>query len=795
MERNFKKVIKLAEWLGHTEDVIKINKMEEIVNNGMYYITFWGHYSAGKSKLINNILKRDILPVQSRETTATLTYIMYGEDEGCTVYFENNAKEDFDLDYVKNIFQNTEDIKNIDAIDHIEIRIKNSLLKTGLVLVDTPGVNTIIQKHQDLAVSAIEQSGKIIYVMGGSPSNVDKKFINQITEYGIESIFVRTKCDKINESEENPFEAIQKEENSIKEIINKEVKFIGISNEKASSWFENISFIEEILEEFAQDLKKEMRESAEIRLNMYLKTYKEDLLNEKVNLENFINGNTIKIESELKKYNNELEKLKMISDNNEDKIKEEVEKANRDSMHEIKNLINRRGMKFEKTLEKIETPEMVEITYNNEIENSIEKIKEIFYYYFEKIIKNEIGNLNTVIQNNSLEIVTPQYSEIQSENSQILKMYVTQKIAQKEEIEKIIAEKSLNTSNLMDRSNEYNEEYYQNTLKEINEELLNIPMEIEMKESEDQGIQPSKVFKNIGNALDLALLFIPGEAIVAGVKGMADVTRIGQLINKSGQLAKAAGSLAKTAPVLDKVRDFGYAANQIFKKRGYATKIHKAQAGHLVNNMANVAEIGFDKFKESKRNGNLLDMLSVAYWAEKLGENFDSLPKMEVDREVEEQKRLRREELERKQREINKEKLKKQKELGLLKNRVAELEFLEKQKIQTLKKIEIEMEKEENQIKQNSKKMALEKYKEKFIALYKINIEKLANMLQKNYFGTANQNIVMYVEIQNKEISKLIKNKKEKLEDLKNKKEKGDISLRQRLEECDNLLKDIEVNE
>ncbi len=188
-------------------------------------------------------------------------------------------------------------------------------------------------------------------------------------------------------------------------------------------------------------------------------------------------------------------------------------------------------------------------------------------------------------------------------------------------------------------------------------------------------------------------------------------------------------------------------------------------------------------------------MLSVAYWAEKLGENFDSLPKMEVDREVEEQKRLRREELERKQREINKEKLKKQKELGLLKNRVAELEFLEKQKIQTLKKIEIEMEKEENQIKQNSKKMALEKYKEKFIALYKINIEKLANMLQKNYFGTANQNIVMYVEIQNKEISKLIKNKKEKLEDLKNKKEKGDISLRQRLEECDNLLKDIEVNE
>ena len=108
MGEHFKKVSQIAEWLGKTEDLIKINKMEEIVDNGMYYITFWGHYSAGKSKLINNILKREILPVQSRETTATLTYVMYGEDEGCTVYFENGAKENFDLNYVKNIFQNTE---------------------------------------------------------------------------------------------------------------------------------------------------------------------------------------------------------------------------------------------------------------------------------------------------------------------------------------------------------------------------------------------------------------------------------------------------------------------------------------------------------------------------------------------------------------------------------------------------------------------------------------------------------------------------------------------------------------
>ena len=416
-------------------------------------------------------------------------------------------------------------------------------------------------------------------------------------------------------------------------------------------------------------------------------------------------------------------------------------------------------------------------------------------YYFEKIINNEIESLNTAIQDDNLKIVIPEYSEIQSENSQVLKMYIAQKVAQKEEIEKIISENSLNASELLEKSDEYNEEYYQNCLKELNDELLKIPMAVAMKESDEQDVQPSQIFKNIGNIIDLGLLFLPGEQIVAGIKGVADVTKIAQLINKSGQFTKVLGGLAKSAPVLDKVRDFGYAANQIFKKRGYSTKAHKAQASELVDNISNIAGAGYNKFRESKREGNLLDKLSVAYWTEKLGENFDSPPKMEIDREVEEQKRIRREEITARQQEINREKLKKQKELGLLKNRVEELEFKKKEKSETLKRIEVEMEREENRIKQNSKIIALIKYKEEFVNFYKINIDKLSSMIQKSYFSTANQNIIMYVEIQNKEVSKLIENKKEQLENLKSLKEKGNEPLKERLEKCDNFLNQIEVIE
>lgn len=208
-------VIEAAEWLGETADVARLKRLKELLDNHRFYVTVWGHYSAGKSMLINNILSKDILPVQTRETTAVLTYIQYGTLEECVIVYENGTSTNYDLRVLKDIFQNTSKFEEVGEIDHLEVYVNNALLNTGLILVDTPGVNTVIQKHQDLAVDAIEQSGRIIYVLGNSPSNVDRQFIKQISDCGVHISFIRTKCDKFLIAEEgNPEESLEKEKKS-----------------------------------------------------------------------------------------------------------------------------------------------------------------------------------------------------------------------------------------------------------------------------------------------------------------------------------------------------------------------------------------------------------------------------------------------------------------------------------------------------------------------------------------------------------------------------------------------------
>lgn len=105
---NYDCLIKAAQWMDNYNDVAKFTKLKELSENCRFYVTVWGHFSSGKSRLINNILERDILPVQTRETTAVLTYIQYGINEECVIIWEDGSSTKQEISYLKKIFQNTE---------------------------------------------------------------------------------------------------------------------------------------------------------------------------------------------------------------------------------------------------------------------------------------------------------------------------------------------------------------------------------------------------------------------------------------------------------------------------------------------------------------------------------------------------------------------------------------------------------------------------------------------------------------------------------------------------------------
>ena len=117
-----------------------------------YYLPFFGQFSAGKSKLINHLLGFDLLPTKSQETTAFITYISYGYSDAVTVKYSDGQTEMIGISEVRQMDYN----KVGNKVAEMYITINNPLLENGLTIVDTPGVNTIIEEHVEVAEKLLE---------------------------------------------------------------------------------------------------------------------------------------------------------------------------------------------------------------------------------------------------------------------------------------------------------------------------------------------------------------------------------------------------------------------------------------------------------------------------------------------------------------------------------------------------------------------------------------------------------------------------------------------------------------
>ncbi|WP_054754617.1 dynamin family protein [Piscibacillus salipiscarius] len=93
-------------------------------------IGFTGHFSAGKSTLINALLEDDILPSSPIPTSANIVEIQYGNAESTTYHLPNNlqAKEEtINLDHVKQLARNGETVESITIQKPINV-LKMTLL-------------------------------------------------------------------------------------------------------------------------------------------------------------------------------------------------------------------------------------------------------------------------------------------------------------------------------------------------------------------------------------------------------------------------------------------------------------------------------------------------------------------------------------------------------------------------------------------------------------------------------------------------------------------------------------------
>ncbi len=88
----------VAEYLSDNANEVLIENLMNYMEGKLYYLPFIGQFSAGKSKLINRLIGKDVLPTKSVEATAFLTYISYADTESATLEYVDGTQEIIEVD-------------------------------------------------------------------------------------------------------------------------------------------------------------------------------------------------------------------------------------------------------------------------------------------------------------------------------------------------------------------------------------------------------------------------------------------------------------------------------------------------------------------------------------------------------------------------------------------------------------------------------------------------------------------------------------------------------------------------
>ncbi|MEI2665636.1 dynamin family protein [Rossellomorea sp. LJF3] len=186
---------------GDGERASKVERLAEKLNNHELILAFCGHFSAGKSTMINRLMGEDILPSSPIPTSANLVKVHHAQTDFAKIHYHQSQplyfKAPYDFETIKDFCKNGEDVYSV------EIGRKRSDVPEGVSVLDTPGVDSTDDAHRLSTESAIHLADAVFYVMDYNhvQSQVNFEFTKEMVRHGVKLYLIVNQIDKHQEEE------------------------------------------------------------------------------------------------------------------------------------------------------------------------------------------------------------------------------------------------------------------------------------------------------------------------------------------------------------------------------------------------------------------------------------------------------------------------------------------------------------------------------------------------------------------------------------------------------------------
>jgi GTPase SAR1 family protein len=202
------KSIELAKGSSLPDAILQLQELKVRLESPGFRLAFVGEFNRGKSTLINRLLTRNILPVGTLPTTATLTSIVTGTEDSMEVHFEGGKKKKCPLkeESWQDLLAIDSNGKSQEVFAQVHITLEHPWLKLlDCELIDTPGAGDLIDQRTQILSNFLSYcDGTVFVISATSPfSRTEKVLLDQeiIGRYVPQILVVISMLDRVREAE------------------------------------------------------------------------------------------------------------------------------------------------------------------------------------------------------------------------------------------------------------------------------------------------------------------------------------------------------------------------------------------------------------------------------------------------------------------------------------------------------------------------------------------------------------------------------------------------------------------
>lgn len=193
-----RRIAEIADAVGAVSLRNRAEALGKRLSSGRIYVACVGQVKRGKSSLLNALLGEGLLPTGIVPVTAVPTIIRYGDHRRARVQFSSGTVSSSGVSEIAQFVDEARNPQNVLGVEAVEVFVPSRLLETGLCLIDTPGLGSIIRAAVFSTHALVPHLDGVIVVLGVDPplSGEELDLVTDVARIIRDPIVVLNKADR-----------------------------------------------------------------------------------------------------------------------------------------------------------------------------------------------------------------------------------------------------------------------------------------------------------------------------------------------------------------------------------------------------------------------------------------------------------------------------------------------------------------------------------------------------------------------------------------------------------------------